>query len=217
MLTGATMVRTRCSVASCHRAAPRSRLITTCSLESRTPDHVRSSATTSLASAVPAPASHAARKASIWRCGLREPSSGLLAAYQPFLRSARDQAAVAREYAGAREAARTRSAGTVHGVQQPVVDAQRAVKPHGVIDARHDQRRPEQRSAVRERRGIEQEKVRDVREQPPMQHLIVGKGPDAAKPDLPCRRLAPRLQVLDRPHHAELERPWLLEEAPHAL
>src|SRR5215469_8632808 len=119
MLTGATIVRTRCSVASCHRAAPRSRLITTCSLESRTPDHVRSSAATSLASAAPAPASHAARKASIWGCGLREPPSGLLAPNQPFLRGARDQAAIAREYAGAREAACARSTGTVHGIQQP--------------------------------------------------------------------------------------------------
>src|SRR5215469_16122634 len=210
MLTGATMVRTRCSVASCHCAAPRSRLITTCSLESRTPDHVRSSATTSLASAAPAPASHAARKASIWRCGLRKPSSGLLAAYQPFLRGARDQAAVAREYAGAREAARARSAGTVDGVQQPLVHAQRAVKPHGVVDARHDERRPQKRGAVRERRGIEQEEVRDVREQPPMQHLIVGKGTHGAKPDFARRRLAPRLQVIDRPYHAELEGPRLL-------
>src|SRR5262245_5215294 len=167
MFSGATMVRTRCSFAWCHPAAPRSRLITTCSLESRTPDQVRSSAATSLVSAAPAPTSHAARKASIWRRGLREPPSGLLAAYQPFLRGARDQAAVAREYAGARKTAGARSAGTVHGVQQPVVHAQRAVKPHGVVDARHDERRPQERGAVRERRGIEQEEVRDVREQPP--------------------------------------------------
>ena len=91
-------------------------------------------------------------------CGLHE-------TYEALLRGARHEHAVARVEAAARESARARTARAVEAVQQPVVDARRAVKPDGVIDARHHEVAAQERGAVRHRRGVEQPVVGDVRQQ----------------------------------------------------
>src|SRR5256714_12482108 len=126
------MVRTRCSLVCGHPLASRSGLITTCSLESRTPDHSRCRASTSAPSTAAA-ASNTPSSAAM-TVAARGFGSGILpAADQTFLDRARHQPAIAREHAGAGEAACTGGARALHRVQQPVIHAQRAVKPHGVI------------------------------------------------------------------------------------
>ena len=67
---------------------------------------------------------------------------------------------------------------------------------------------------MRQRRRVEEEEIRHVGEQPPVQHFLVRQRSHGAKPDLPLGRGALRVDAL---HRTELERPRLLEEAPHAL
>ena len=94
---------------------------------------------------------------------------------QAFLRSARDQPPVAREHAAAGEAARARGARAVGGIQQPIVHAHAAVKPHGVIDAGDHQLAACQATAVRHHGGVEQIEIGHVGQQAAMQRLIVGQ------------------------------------------
>ena len=99
------------------------------------------------------------------RGALRSGSSILAHSYQAFLRGARDQPSIAREHAAAREAARTRGAGTVDRIQQPIVDADAAMKPHRMIDAGNRELGRNHRYAMRLERSIEQVKIRHIGQQ----------------------------------------------------
>src|SRR5689334_3655479 len=68
---------------------------------------------------------------------------------QPLLGAARHEAAAAVEELPAHEPPRARGGGAVHRIEQPVVEAERAVEPHHVVDGRHLHARLEEAHAVR--------------------------------------------------------------------
>src|SRR5258708_15465395 len=132
-------------------------------------------------------------------------------AYQAFLRHAGDQAPVARKYAAARKAARSRGARAVHGVQQPVVHPETAVKPHGMVDAGDHQFVAGHRQRMRLERRIEQLKVRRISQQAAMQGLVVRQLVDSADPHVLERRPLFRTREVRDLGGLELEWPLLVQ------
>src|ERR1041385_5823770 len=86
------------------------------------------------------------------------------AADQPFLRRAGDQAAGAVEELAAHQAAGAGGRRAVDRVEQPVVEAERAMEPHDVIERCHLQAGRQPAHRVRIERGAEEREVRRVGE-----------------------------------------------------
>ena len=74
---------------------------------------------------------------------------------EPFLHHRRDERAVAREHAAARDRTAARARRHVLRVEQPLVDAERSMKPHAVAEARLLHFRADPRHAVGIKRDVE--------------------------------------------------------------
>src|SRR6185312_6108006 len=119
---------------------------------------------------------------------------------ESFLCRAGDQAPVARKDARASEAARARGTGALYGIQKPLVNAQRAVEPHCVVDTSHDEGAIEGGRAVRQRGRIQQKIVGHVGEQAAVQLLPVRNTAYGTEPYLPGRAGTARTDEVQRLH-----------------
>ncbi len=70
---------------------------------------------------------------------------------------------------------------------------------------------------MRQSRGVEQEVVRNVREQIPVEALAVRNLAHRPEPDVARRSRLARIQKIQRLDDPEFKRPRLLDEAPHPL
>src|SRR6185437_9554074 len=112
-------------------------------------------------------------------------SFALLAfADRAFLRDRGHQRAVGFENHAAGEAAPALRARRILGVEQPLVGAERPMKPHRMIEARRHHPLVEQRAAVTRHDGIEQREIRRIGQGAHMQRRIVGQFGRGANPDM---------------------------------
>ena len=95
--------------------------------------------------------------------------------HDAFLRRRCDEPSVAREEAAEREAAAARRVRALHRVQQPVVDAERSMEPHRVVEARELHVALGEMDAVRHRGRHHELIVGHVREHVAVQVGIVGQ------------------------------------------
>src|SRR5712692_9387391 len=136
---------------------------------------------------------------------------------QSLLRDRSHQRPVPRKDQAARKAARARKVGTVLGVQQPLVGAERPVKPERVIEARRHDGLVEHAAAVRDQRGIEQHHVGRVSEHALVDRRLVREAPGGADPNVEVAIVELLAEVaieFDRP---QLDRPLALVIAPHRI
>ncbi len=97
-----------------------------------------------------------------------------------FLCGRRDEAAVGGKDHAARQPARALRGRAVAGIQQPFVDAERAVEPHRVIEAGDLHIALQERDAVRQHRRADQIEIRCVGEHRAVQRRRIA---DARRPD----------------------------------
>ena len=99
---------------------------------------------------------------------------------EPFLHHRCDERAVAREHAAARDRTAARARRHVLRVEQPLVDAERSMKPHAMAEARLLHFRADPRHAVRITRDVEQRRVGGI-----------GKHGAVERSDRPASRRSP--------------------------
>src|SRR5580692_3108889 len=162
-------------------------------------------------------ANRRARRAPRSRAVSDRPSLSRPLAHQSFLRRARHEAAGAIEEATADDTARPGRAGALDVVEQPVIDAEGAVKPDGVVDACDLHSGRHEADAVGVERGAEEREVRDIGQQVPVQRRVIGQAVDHAVPE-PARgsvhRGSERIARLDGP---DLDGPGHRGARPHEL
>ena len=100
---------------------------------------------------------------------------------------------------------RARRRGAVDDVEQPVVEAERAVEPHHVIERRHLHAGHERADAVRVHRGAEEGEVGGVREEIAVQRGVVGELVDGAVPHVPQGRGGARRERVAHLDRADLD------------
>ena len=123
-----------------------------------------------------------------------------------FLCGTRDEAAAPIEELTAHEASAAGGRRAVDDVEEPVVDPERPVEPHHVVDRGDLHARHEPARTVRVHRCAEEREVRRVGEQVAMERRIVGQRVDRAVPHAAVRRRGDRVQRIANLDGTDLDR-----------
>src|ERR1700722_9780369 len=127
-------------------------------------------------------------------------------AQRAFLRHRGHQGAVLLEDHAARQPAAALRARRILGIKQPFVGAERAVKPHRVIEARRHHALVEQSAAVARHRRIEQREIRRIGQRAHMQRRIVRQFRGGADPDMDAAVVDPFTEIAPELDRAKLDR-----------
>ncbi len=138
-------------------------------------------------------------------------------AQQALLRDGSHQCAVARKDQPAGETARAVEIGAVLGIEQPIIGAERPMKPERVVEARRHDVLLEHRASVGDQRGIEQHHVGRIGQHALVDRGLVRQPTGGADPDVEAAVLELLAEVALELDRAQLDRPLALVVAPYRV